>query len=98
MAIPTDEQETVIQIDRNGGATIWTCDSTMITKLDKVYYCNKEDTCDGEVIAKHYKAPKNCISFRSDPEQRPEYTPKKQISAEQVERLHQGRRNKHEAK
>lgn len=93
MAIPTNEQETVIQIDRNGGASIWTCDTTMMTRLDKLYCCIKENICDGEVVSKQYKAPKNCISFRTDPAQKPDYVPKKQMTPEQLARMQQGWRD-----
>lgn len=37
MGIGTDEQETVVQFNRNGKtATIYTSDSTVMTKLDKL--------------------------------------------------------------
>ena len=38
MGIPTSEQETVVQYDRNGETmTVYTTDSTQITRLDKIY-------------------------------------------------------------
>ena len=74
MGVPTEEQETVIQFNRNDkGATIYTSDSTMITKLDhrcedspEYYKLDKAETVDGDVVGKFYKlADKNMISFRS---------------------------------
>lgn len=78
MSIPINEQETVIQISRDSKtASIWTSDTTVMTRLDKLYYCIKEDICQGEVVSKHYNAAKNCISYRTDKAQNPEYTPKR---------------------
>lgn len=74
MGISIEEQETVIQFNRTDvGATIYTSDSTMITKLDKMcvsapenYKLDRTETIDGKVIAKFYKlADKTRISFRA---------------------------------
>lgn len=72
--IPISEQETVIQFNRDGkGCTIWTSDSTTITKLDKLcksspkFYKLKEETKtqDGETAGKFYElSDKKMISFR----------------------------------
>lgn len=58
---PIEEQETTISFSRTDqGASIWTSDSTMITKLDKLcarsenYTSKEERTKSGELIAKEY--------------------------------------------
>jgi len=69
MAVPTDEQETVVTYSRNDDkAVIYTTDSTVMTKLDKmggVYKRVKESKESGVVVAVTYEAPKRLISFRS---------------------------------
>lgn len=65
MSIPTNEQETVIQISRDGDvATIYTSDSTMMTKMRKIYPCHRQHVNRGEVVAEEYRVPKPLISFR----------------------------------
>lgn len=72
--ILVEEQETVINFQRVGNnASIWTSDSTMITKIDKLcekspefYKVQSVDIVDGKVLAKEYLiTDKNLISFRS---------------------------------
>lgn len=75
--IPTNEQETVIQIDRNGDfASVWTSDQLMMNKLDKmvdnpdspwelVEACHFFEDGVRTVATKEYKVPKEFISFRS---------------------------------
>lgn len=73
--IPVSEQETVIQFNREGKTCkVWTSDSTMITKLDKLcktapdYYKQIKDTKtrDGEPAGKFYEiADKKLVSLRS---------------------------------
>ena len=42
--VPTDEQETVIQFDRNGTVChVYTTDTTVMTKLDKIHKHVKQD-------------------------------------------------------
>lgn len=74
MGVPLEEQETVIQFNRTDShATIYTSDSTMMTKLDKMceaapenYKLDREETIDGAVIGKFYTlADKTRVSFRS---------------------------------
>lgn len=66
MSIPTNEQETVIQYDRNGETmTIYTSDSTQMTRLDKIYQRHKEHRQAGEVIAVEYVVDKGLLSYRS---------------------------------
>jgi hypothetical protein len=75
MAVALEEQETVIQFNRgDAGATIYTSDSTMMTKLDKMcaaspdyYSVDREETEDGKVVGKFYKlTDKTRISFRKN--------------------------------
>lgn len=74
MGVAVEEQETVIQFNRSDSyATIYTSDSTMITKLDKMcksapenYSLDKTETVNGEVVAKFYRlADKSRVSFRA---------------------------------
>ena len=73
-SIPLDEQETIIQFTRDQKfATIYTSDSTMITKLDKLcetapdnYKLEKSETIDGGLVSNFYRLEdKSLISFRS---------------------------------
>ena len=64
--VPTDEQETVIQFDRNGTVChVYTTDPTMMTKLDKVHKRVKQDYVNGKPIAAYYEFDKRLLSFRS---------------------------------
>ena len=75
-SIPTDEQETVIQIGRNGSeVSIWTSDTTMMTKLDKLVEKSPENyklkkigrlKNSGATVDKEYIiADKGLLSFRA---------------------------------
>lgn len=75
MFSPVEEQETIINISRSGkGASIWTSDSTMITKLDKMcerspknYTSQEQRTRSGELLAKEYFiTDKALIFFRAE--------------------------------
>lgn len=72
--IPTNEQETTIQFDRDGNkARIWTSDTTVMTKLDRLVkdsdLWESTDIVTADdiafVIAKEYRCPKEMITFRS---------------------------------
>lgn len=64
--IPTNEQETVVQYDRNGETmTIYTSDTTQMTRLDKIYSRHKEHRQAGEVVAVEYVVDKSLLSYRS---------------------------------
>lgn len=66
MAIPVVEQETVVQYNRDGEtATIYTTDTTQMTKLDKIYPRHKEHKNGGEVVAVEYVVDKGLVSYRS---------------------------------
>ena len=69
-----EEQETIINFSRDEDtAHIFTSDSTMITKLDKLvengaYELERvEKESDGSVYGKWYTCPKRVISFRKAP-------------------------------
>ena len=73
MGLSLTEQETTINIMRSDDkASIYTSDSTMITKLDKLvasseYWEMEEEIYDSnhELVGKRYACPKKLISFRS---------------------------------
>ena len=83
LPVPLDEQETVIQISRNGNtADIWTSDSTMIHKLEKYMslsespYKVKDEYKleDGRRIILEVECPKKLVSLRSKLQAKREYT------------------------
>lgn len=64
--VPTDEQETVIQFDRNGTVChVYTTDSTVMTKLDKIHKRVRQDYVNGKPIAAYYEFDKKLLTFRS---------------------------------
>ncbi len=74
MSVPINEQSTTINIDRNREyCDIWTNDTTMITRLDKLclkspnfYKLENIGRVDGEIVDKAYIVKdKSLISFRS---------------------------------
>lgn len=89
-SVPMDEQETVIQFDRNGTVChVYTTDSTMMTKLDKIHKRVRQDYVNGKPIAAYYEFDKKLLSFRSK-------IPKRTLTDEQKkavsERLRKGRK------
>lgn len=63
--VPTDEQETVIQFDRSGTVChVYTTDSTVMTKLDKIHKRVKQDYVGGKPIAAYYEFDKKLLSFK----------------------------------
>lgn len=76
MGTMVTEQETVINFSRDSNeATVYTSDSTVMTKLDKLadpensnapfWKVTKEHRVDGEIVAKSYVTNKRLISFRA---------------------------------
>lgn len=64
--VPLEEQETVIQFDRNGTVChVYTTDSTVMTKLDKIHKRVKQDYVNGKPIAAYYEFDRRFILFRS---------------------------------
>lgn len=104
MHVSTDEQETVIQFGRNdNGATIYTSDSTIMTKLDKqvknsdYYTLIRTDTCDGDTVSKTYHCKdKKLISFRSAKTKRVLTDEQKKAGAERLARARAERKIKGE--
>lgn len=89
MSLPTSEQETAINYSRNGeSCNIWTCDSTVMTKLDKIYPCTQvHKDHDGNIWAKEYVIPKRLLSFRTDKTIMLSPQPKRKLSDKQREVL-----------
>lgn len=66
MGLPVNEQETIVQYNRDGStATIYTSDTTQMTRLDKIYSRHKEHRNGGEVVAVEYIVEKGFIAYRS---------------------------------
>lgn len=69
--VPLNEQETVVNYGRTeADMTIYTTDSTVMTKLDKavkggLYEVIELHKVKGKVIGKTYKASKRLLSFRT---------------------------------
>ena len=60
------EQETVIQFDRTADdMSIWTSDTTIMTKLDKIYPRHHVQKQNRHVWAVEYLVPKRLLTFRS---------------------------------
>ena len=74
MGIALDEMETTISFSRTGAhAEVWTCDTTMYTRFDKLckespamYTCTEEArNRNGELLSKTYRiADKSLLSFK----------------------------------
>jgi len=93
MNISLEEQETVIQFDRISKVmTIWTSETTTMNRLDKIYPSVKTDVVEGKVYAKTYQVDKRLLSFRKDPTIKPDYTPKRKISQENIDKMLAGRK------
>lgn len=66
MSIPTIEQETIVQYNRDGStATIYTSDSTQMTRLDKIYPRHREHRNADGLTAVEYVIDKGLVSFRA---------------------------------
>lgn len=74
MGLPIEEQETVINFSRDEErATVYTSDSTMITKLNKLISADGtewklDETIkdkQGEEVARIYSCPKKLMSYRA---------------------------------
>ena len=94
--VPLEEQETIIQFNRTDkSATVYTSDSTMMTKLDKLcesapeyYTLEKQETIDGDVASKFYKlSDKKMISLRSKKVERVMTEEQKKIAAERMRNI-----------
>lgn len=72
MGLAVNEQETTITYARDGTtATVWTSDTTVMTKLDKMakessdWKLIKEEKINGDIVAKRYEVAKELISYRT---------------------------------
>lgn len=82
MNTPIYEQETIITFCRDSDmATVYTADTTMMTKFDKLvetsgdwYLTGTHKFKDGTIADKTYECPKRFISFRSKERQGQELT------------------------
>lgn len=99
MNIPVNEQETVINFTRDSDkATVYTSDTTMLTKLHKLIKKTPEewrlvhqDTVDGQVVSETFECPKKLISLRASIISRVMTEEQRQAAAE---RLRKARENK----
>lgn len=73
MNVPIYEQETVIQISRDSDKMeIWTSDTTMMTRLDKLceksnrWVCTSVGKIEGDVVNKEYVGDKELLSLLPD--------------------------------
>ena len=95
--IPVSEQETVIQFNRDGKTcNIWTSDSTMITKLNKLCKSSPElykltkscKTQDGEFAGNQYLLTnKKLVSLRSSKVTRVMTDEQKAAAAERMRKI-----------
>ena len=94
---PVNEQETSISYSRDGEtATVYTSDSTVITKLDKLVN-RKRNTCwkvkeehrdqGGNLVGKTYETNKKLISFRSEMQRSQRSAEQKAASAERMRKM-----------
>lgn len=107
MGVLIEEQETTINYARGDSyATIWTSDTTVMTKLDKL--CEKSDSytlidtgvsiLDGEIISKTYRVEdKTLVSFRAkrlERESKPMTEEQRQEMVDRLARARAARSNK----
>lgn len=89
MQFSNEERETIIRFDRAGDeCTIYTADSMVMTKLDKIYKCVKEYRDGGKVYAKEYTTNKRLISFRSKIITREFSKERKKELSDRMKRMH----------
>jgi len=95
MILSNEERETIIRYDRSGDeCNIYTCDRTVMTKLDKLYKCTKEYSDNDGIYAKEYTTRRQLISFRTDINYKPKCVPQRTVSNEQLAVMQQGRQQK----
>lgn len=93
--LPLEEQETVIQIDRNSNiAKVYTSDTRYRNRFNKLFPDKKvkEHKMEGEVIAEEYELDIRLITFRSAVPKRRQLT--EQERAELRARLEKARESK----
>ena len=95
-----EERETIYRFNESEG--VWIADSTIlkdIHKLEKQKWIeiNAQYYKDGTVMAKQFKAPRNCLSPRSYNPNKPKHD-RKPLSEEQKAKMQAGRKKMWEAK
>lgn len=95
MGVATAEQETVINFERDSDVcTVWTSDTTMMTKLDKLTKNNDDwklievNMTKGEVVSKRYFTNKSLISFRGHKVSREMTEEQRQAAADRFREMH----------
>lgn len=89
MGAPISEQETVVQFDRDGETmNIYTSDTTIMTKLDKIYKRKREHRADGQLYAVEYDVDKRLLTFRSKRTKLNLTDEQRKAAAERAKRIH----------
>lgn len=90
---PVSEQETIIQISRDGKtASIYSTDTLMIGKLDKVTKRKKEILCDGKLAAVEYEVDKKMIKVSTPRRKRELSSEEKAILSERMKKINASRK------
>ena len=107
MGLNISEQETSVSFTRDSDiCTVYTSDSTVITKLDKLaesdkspYWKLKEEhrLHNGELIGKTYETHKRLISFRSNITTREMSEDQKEAASERFKRMWKDRQENEES-
>ena len=102
MCVPVNEQETVITFSRDSNeATIYTSDTTVMTKLDKL--CSSSDEwklvridkakMSGNIVSKNYKVKKSLVSFRTRKTKREMTDEQREAAAERLRKARGKKKN-----
>lgn len=103
ISIPCSEQETVVSFSRDDERMmIYTSDSRMITKLHKLlrtdsknrkpeYKLEKQEKCEGRVIAITVSAPVKLLSLRSHTLHREMSEEEKSLAADRLRKMREGK-------
>lgn len=87
------EQETIIQISRDGKkANIYSTDTLMIGKLDKIAKRKKEVLCDGKLAAVEYEVDKKMVKVSSPRRKRELSSEEKAILSERMKKINASRK------
>lgn len=106
MGLTLQEQETTVNFYRDSDiCTVYTSDSTVMTKLDKLvenpkapHWKLKEEnkTSDGEVVGKTYITHKRLISFRANISTRELTEEQREAAAERMKKYQEQKRRENE--
>ena len=94
MGLSVNEQETVVNFERNTDkATVYTSDSTMLTKLHKLMEKNPKEwrlidkgRIDGDIVSETFECPKRLISFRTSTTSRVMTEEQREAAAERLKK------------